>query len=173
MLAISPQSARENQTANPSPCGRNTWHCVMAKPNETLRARDSLEKAGFPTFLPLHSPNRPLFGRYFFATPNIDGQWVAMLYQRGVSAVLRDGIGQPRPVPSSVMAYLVARCDADGVLIPHHIQPGDEVRVPFGAWIDHFGICSRTEQNRVWLLMDMLGGRVEVPFDRRTLEVNP
>jgi transcription antitermination factor NusG len=170
-----PIAAPAIQTATPLPCGRHRpWHCVWTKPSQEFRARDALENDGFPTFLPLDRPTKPLFERYLFAQPNDDGQWIAMRYAAGVTSLLTNGIGMPRLVPVAVMAYLTARCDENGVYlkpVPRQIQKGDTITVPSGPFADHLGICTRTAAKRVWLLLDLMNRKIEVPFAREALEV--
>lgn len=161
------------------PSGRHTapWHVIWTKPGQAHVADRELRAAGFPTFFPLYGARRaayvPMFGRYGFAQPNDDDQWVGMLYARGVAEVLRNGIGIPKTVPQRDMDELFAQCAPNGVIFepePERAQKGDTVRVMDGPLAGFTGICARSSEERVWLLLTLLGRSQEVPFTHSAVE---
>lgn len=156
------------------------WYCVWSKPNQERIAEQALRENGFPVFLPRHLvrlANRqtkvePLFPRYLFGQPNDEGQWVPMLYRRGVFAVLRNPVGVPKSVPPEIVASLRAQ-SVDGVIMPAEqpqLRKSHHGRVTDGPFADFSGICTRTSADRVWLLLSMLGRPTEVPFSRMDVE---
>lgn len=170
--------------SRPVSCGRNgaAWFCIWSKPQMERCAADGLRAEGFPVFLPLYRaklPSReiridPLFPRYLFAQPDATEQWVRALYVRGVSGVIRDGLGRPRAVPHHDIARLIAVCDIHGVLIPKKPRewaPGQKARVTDGALTDLTGLCSRAAKDRIWIWLDILGQQREVEFAADLLEL--
>ena len=165
-------------------CGRmedRPWFCVWTKPNQERLANHELRAFGFPTYLPLHVPERSrsglielLFPRYLFAQPNDDGQWVKMLFQRGVANVLRNPMGRPKVVPTDIVDQFLSQCAPNGIIYPpepemlHVKQPG---RVTMGPFAEFTGICSRAAKDRVWLLLSVMGRQTEIGFARNAVEV--
>lgn len=170
-------------TGRDDPCGRYSdrpWFCVWAKPNQERLAEQSLRENGFPAFLPRHLvrlANRqtriePLFPRYLFGQPNDEGEWVSMLYRRGVFAVLRNPFGAPHVVPPAVIDSLQAQ-SVDGVIMPPEapeLRRSQVGRVTDGPFADFSGLCTRTSADRVWLLLSMLGRPTELSFSRMDVE---
>jgi transcription antitermination factor NusG len=164
----------------PEACGRYPAYCVWTKPNQERIADISLRDSGFETYLPLHVPERSrsglievLFPRYMFAWPYSDGQWVKMLFQRGVAGVLRDIGGKPRAVPSQAVERLLSQCAPNRVIYPPEpktLLAGLPGRVTEGSFAEFTGICSRTARDRVWLLMNVMGAEREVGFARNAVE---
>lgn len=58
----------------------------------------------------------------------------------------------------------MARCDSDGKLLPHErFKPGDEVVMKMGPVSNAIAtIESVSPDRRVWVLMDIMGGRTRV-----------
>lgn len=160
-------------------CGRMEppWHCVWTKPGQEYLADHSLRSDGFPTYLPLHSTKKaiePLFPRYMFAMPDENGQWVRMLYLRGVAGILRKPGGMPLVVPARDVNDLLAQCAPNRVIYPPEpkvIKAGDAaVRALQGPLAGFTGICTKTTRDRVWLLLELLGRPTEVGFERTAVE---
>lgn len=131
--------------------------------------------ARFPVFLPRHQPIRadhgirvePIFSRYLFARPRDTGEWVDALYTRGVTSILRNPMGSPKPVPDTIIVSLQAQADPDGIIrppAPRILAIGDSARVASGALTDFAGICTRSARDRVWLLLTIMGRQTEVGF---------
>jgi hypothetical protein len=152
------------------------WFCVCTKPNQTRIAAAELQAAGFPTFFPVYQPRRgpatPMFGRYGFAQPNSDGQWVGMLYKRGVAAVIRNPLGVPKAVPSDTMDELFSRCLSNVVHEPEPALPsvGSPIRIVDGSLAGFCGIFARATHDRVYALVELLGRRMEIGFSRGQVE---
>ena len=160
-------------------CGRHSapWHVVWTKPGQEHIADRELRAAGFPTFFPLYGARRaeyvPMFPRYGFAQPNVDEQWVGMLYTPGVSGLIRSPLGVPKTVPPRYMAELFAQCAPNGVIYapgPRLPAKGEAVRVLDGPLAGFTGLCARTSEERVWLLLTLLGRQQEVAFKHNAVE---
>ena len=162
------------------------WHCIYTFPSKEGAADRALKRAGFETYFPQflmtwrdrQKKIRPLFPRYTFVRfdENVDAY----------SLVIRDSCGQevgrlmtepttkrPYTIPTSVVDTLLAQAAPDGVIYPPQpriMQRGDTGKVNGGPLDGFAGICSRTSRDRVWLLLEILGRRSEVQFDRSSVE---
>lgn len=179
-----PISGREPINSGFQPCGRRfeaPWFCVWTKPQQEHLAEHSLRSSDFPTFFPEHCvtlANRqkriePLFRRYGFMQPNLDGQWIGALYAPGVSAIVRDPLGVPRRVPATAIERLIAQCAPNGVIYPDEpaaFAKDAALRITKGPFVEMVGICKRSAKDRVWLLMEIMGRATEVGFTRDALE---
>jgi len=162
----------------PLPCGSRSdapWLCVYTKPQAEIEALQHLRRQGFPVYLPLFLGDKriePLFARYLFAQPS-NGSWSAIVHSRGVSAVLRKPDGSAREVPRLAVERLLGLCEVNLVIYPPQpltIAQGDALRARTGPFAELTGVCSRTKDERVWLLMKILGAEREIEFNRATLE---
>lgn len=178
------QTGQERTESRFVPCGRHSgpWFCVWTKPQQELLADHSLRSEKFCTFFPQHSvtlANRqqriePLFRRYGFVQPTVDGQWVGILYAKGVHGLIRTPSGVPREVPAKAVEILLARCAPNGVVYPEEKAAtgvGDLLRVTSGPFAELTGICARTNRDRVWILMSILGREKAVEFSGDVVEV--
>jgi len=166
----------------PLPCGSRSdapWLCVYTKPQAEIEALQHLRRQSFPVYLPLHIDPAdrqkritPIFQRYLFAQPH-NGSWSAIVSTRGVSAVLRKPSGEAQTIPTAALERLWRQCAPNLVIYPPEpvqIAPGDALRATAGPFAELTGICSRTKNDRIWILMRIMGGEREVEFDRATLE---
>jgi transcription antitermination factor NusG len=146
-----------------------------------------MQRAGFETYFPQYlmiwrdrqRQVRPLFPRYTFVRFDSANQpW---------SMVVRDPGGQelgqmmvepttrrPYTIPDAVIDALLAEAAPDRIIYPPEpriMHRGDVGRVTVGPLAELSGICSRTSRDRVWLLLNILGRRSEVQFDRDSVEI--
>lgn len=139
------------------------------------QACDSLRSKGHEVMLPMreyrdasrHMKIEPLFGRYLFATPNPDGQWIGVLSAHGVSGIIRGPNGLPRMVPGHVLAEIRDRAGDDGIIRdPPPARPKKDAtyRVVEGSFTSFLGQVTRDTPNRVWLLLSVLGRSLEIDF---------
>lgn len=170
-----------------APRGRHTdapWFCVWTKPQQERVALQMLQEEGFPAYLPLHSvilANRSrrvdcIFPRYLFVQATPDGQWVRMLHTRGVSGLIRRMDGTPSVVPRRELDTLLSQCAPNGVIYPpepRSLQPDETGRVTSGPMADFSGVCRRATQDRVWLLLTIMGRPTEIGFPRSSVELIP
>lgn len=161
------------------------WFVVQLKPNGLRIARRNLEQQGILTFSPLlettvqrhgkfFDDRKPLFAGYLFvsaepgATP-----WRAINSTYGVSRLVTFGRDKtPRTVPPSLVAALMARCDTDGVFRDApQLGLGDQVAITKGPFASFTATVTRlSSQERVWLLLDIMGRETQVVVPRAHLE---
>ena len=156
------------------------WYLIQLKPNGHRVAKENLDRQGFKSFLPLQNVTKrtaqrfierqmPLFPGYMFV--ELDPQqshWRKVNSTLGVARIVMHG-DRPTQVPQGVVAHLMARCDARGVLQPTtELQLGQEVQLlrgPFAnlvATIEEFA-----PDQRIWVLIELLGqaSRISVNVD--------
>ena len=157
--------------------GGQRWYVVHTQPRGEATAARHLARQGFTAFMPQYLKRRrharridwvraPLFPRYLFVAMDIAlTRWRAIASTMGVSHLVCNG-DNPAPVPYGVVEDIRARIDDHGLVkleprIP--FRPGDLVKVLAGALADQIGFfqCA-TDEQRVILLLDMLGRRVTV-----------
>ena len=110
----------------------------------------------------------PLFSCYLFAS--VHGKVSVVCRVREVLGVLRKaGSIEPHKVPEEALAAL--RCSA---IIQHQaISDGDEVMVKYGRWKDLCGIARFDDQQRMALLVSMLGRECAIPMSVGQVEKLP
>lgn len=155
-----------------------TWFLAQMKPNSHGIANRNLTRQGFETFLPLQEETRrargrfitrrrPLFPGYIFVALDVKrGGWRAVNSTIGITRLVSLG-GAPTPVPDALVSELMARCDAEGKLLPPRLlQPGDEVTLTKGPFSDFVATVERiAPDRRVWVLMEMMGAQTRVAVD--------
>ncbi|WP_163846445.1 transcription termination/antitermination protein NusG [Pseudooceanicola aestuarii] len=161
---------------------QETWFLAQLKPNCAAIADKNLTRQGFATFLPMEeetrqrsgrfvTARRPLFPGYIFVAFDVaQGVWRKVNSTYGVTRLISFG-GGPAPVPADLVAGLKARCDDTGQLVPDATpQPGDTVRVTHGPFADFVArVESIAKDQRVWVLMDLMGGETRVAVNPRHL----
>lgn len=152
------------------------WHLVQLRPNGHALAERNLARQGFATFLPRHRATvrrsgrfvtelRPLFPGYIFvATHPGSAPWRKINSTLGVSRVVSFGGGQPRAVPHSLVAGLMARCDAAGELVElGQFAAGDAVEVRAGPFADFVATVEQVDPGRrVWVLLELMGRETRI-----------
>lgn len=152
-----------------------TWFLAQLKPNCAQIADRNLRRQGFQTFLPLeettaqHSgkfvtATRPLFPGYIFvAFDAARGLWRSINATYGVTRLVSFG-ATPAAVPGGLIAQIRQRCDGGGLLQPEALPaPGDQVRLTKGPFASFVAEVERIDPDRrVWLLMEIMGGRTRV-----------
>ena len=157
-----------------------TWYVVQTHIHSEAKAASHLIRQGFSIYLPRYLKRRrharkietvtmPLFPRYLFVTIDRATQgWRAIQSTIGVSRLVCNG-DEPAAVPPNVISDLRLREDANG-LIPLNVgprfTPGDKVRVVEGLFTGCLGLFQgMTDQERVAILLDMLGRKTRVVLD--------
>ena len=149
------------------------WVLAQLRPNQATRAEANLARQGYGTFLPLTEVTRrrgnrlvaqrvPLFPGYLFVALEPTQPWRPICGTYGVLRLVMRVAKTPQPVPHEVMADLIARADADGVLVPGtNLATGDNVRITAGAMT---GFVARVEAvqgaTRIGVLLEMMGQAV-------------
>ncbi|MFY9210027.1 MAG: transcriptional activator RfaH [Aestuariivita sp.] len=157
-----------------------TWFLAQLKPNSVAIADRNLTRQGFATFVPLEdytrkhngkflTVSRPLFPGYIFVAVDVaQGHWRAVNSTQGITRLISFG-DQPAVVPSDLMAELMARHNRAETDAPEKVfSPGDAVRVTSGPFFDLVAEIERiSADRRIWLLMDMMGGKTKVSVSPR------
>jgi transcriptional antiterminator RfaH len=153
---------------------------VQTQVNGESKAAQNLLRQGFEIYLPRYQKRRrhahkvdfvarPLFPRYMFVAIDVATQrWRVIQSTQGVSRLVCNG-EEPAAVPDGVLGALRAREDGRGFVkmeTKPAFAPGDKVRVLAGAFVDSAGLFDGMgDQDRVAILLDMLGRKVRVHLD--------
>jgi len=161
-----------------------TWFLAQIRPNCAVIAERNLRRQQFQTFLPKHeetkrksgrfiSTVRPLFTGYIFvAFDTARGGWRSVNSTYGISKLVSFG-DEPQQVPSELVLHLMQRCDEEGNLLPPRVlKPGDVVRLTGGPFADFVASVEKiTPDQRVWVLLDLMGRPTRVAVQADTLQV--
>ena len=161
------------------------WYVAYTQPQSERRAAANLLRQGFETYVPCHRKARrharktefvqaPLFPRYLFVGMDLTtDRWRSVNGTFGVCQLICRG-DRPAPIPEGTVEALRKREDADGCLAPASLmilQRGMRLRIVDGALVDRVGVYERmTADERVTLLLDLLGRQVEVAIPIHAVE---
>jgi len=162
----------------------NTWFLAQYKPNCHAIAERNLNRQRFQTFLPLHEETRrkvgrfittlrPLFNGYLFVRFDTSlGGWQAINSTYGITRLVSFG-GDPQPVPHGLMSSLMRRCDVEGKLLPpQKFSVGDTVEISGGPFSEFVATVEKVDPDqRVWVLLDMMGRVTRLAVDPDALQV--
>ena len=153
------------------------WYAVYTQARGEIKAAENLRRQGYEVYLPqfmrrIRHARRvdwnlsPLFPRYLFVSIDIDGQgWRSIQSTIGVTQMVCSG-GRPLAVPSGVVGALRARENDRGAIVmgpSKTYRPGDQVQILFGAFGDSLAEFEKLDdQDRVVLLLDLMGRRVKI-----------
>ncbi len=153
------------------------WYVVSTHSRNEPLALANLEHQGFEAYLPCYlkrrrharrteTVRRPLFPGYLFVRLDIgDEPWHAIKSTIGVKRMICHG-DNPAPVPHGVIEEIQAHRDEAGMVVMSKLAPFEKnnvVRINSGAFLDQVGLfdCA-TDQERVIVLLDIMGRRVRV-----------
>jgi transcriptional antiterminator RfaH len=151
------------------------WYVAETQPRAEAKALWHLERQGFTAYLPVYRKRRrharrtdwvqaPLFPRYLFVKMDMArAAWRAIRSTVGVTRLVCQG-DAPAPVPPDVVEDIRLREDDSGcVVVDPRFRKGESVRILAGALAEQIGLfeCA-TDEDRVVLLLDLLGRRVKV-----------
>ena len=162
------------------------WFAVVTKPRQEQIALDNLQRQDFECFLPLaDNPYQrrrkrhqrriePLFPRYLFLNAIAGQQNLAPVRStRGVTTMVRFGT-ELAVVPESIINAIKNRMDPATGLIrikPVEVEAGDKVRIFDGPLAGISGIVQeRSSENRVLILMELMGRSTRVELDALLLQ---
>ncbi len=153
------------------------WYAAYTQHQAEARAAQELWRQGFDFFLPMHwrlrrharrreTVLRPLFPRYLFVAIDLKAQrWRAINGTRGVVELVHHG-GHPAPAPIGMVEALRDRVDRCGAVPLDSLaifEPGRNLLVTSGPLAGRTGRYeSTTDDDRVVLLLDLLGRNVRV-----------
>jgi transcriptional antiterminator RfaH len=160
------------------------WFVVRTHPNGEFKALAHILRQGFDGYLPRYIKRRrharktedvqkPLFPGYLFVGMDpACARWRVLNSTVGVSELICHN-GQPAPVPDDVIDDIRRHEDESGyVILGEHagLQKGDRVRITDGSLSDQIGIFDApSDQQRVFLLLDLLGRQVRVKLPMTAL----
>lgn len=153
------------------------WYVVRTHARQEQKALFHLRSQGFEVYLPQFLKRRrharktdyvktPLFPRYMFVRLDL-GQmrWRPVLSTIGVSHLVGND-GRPSAVPVGLVEDIRAHEGPDGTVpapVDVPFEDGQAVRIESGAFASQVGFFKcLAENDRVALLLDMLGRKIEV-----------
>ncbi|MCO5090649.1 transcription termination/antitermination protein NusG [Bosea sp. (in: a-proteobacteria)] len=161
------------------------WYVVQTRHLSEMRAAQELANQGFEVFLPRYLRKRrharkvslvaaPLFPGYLFVSFDPARQrWRSINGTYGVARVIAGEDG-PVPVASGIVGALRTRADAQGYIALSQrpgFVPGEAIRIRSGSFAETLGLFEGfRDQDRVAVLLELLGGKVRVVLDEDLVE---
>lgn len=160
-----------------------SWYVAYTKPCREQMAVEQLERQGYRVYLPLVKilkiPSRketfePMFPRYAFFAPGAAGQSVAPARSTvGVSSVVRFG-DRPAVMPEATLgdirAFEAAQHRASFETLAG-LTPGCEVQVVNGPLAGLEGLVSEVGEERIMVLLRLLGREVKIGMGATQLKI--
>ena len=161
------------------------WFVLKFKPNSHHQAKKNLNRQGFETFLPLYSSTsrkssrftsnrKPLFPGYMFiAFDRTKSDWHKINNTYGVSKLITFNT-KLIPIPTIFIDNLLTRYDLSGKLLPiKKLKKGDQVKVLEGPFADFIATIETYEtEQRIWVLMDLMGRKVKIQTSSDTMQLS-
>lgn len=159
------------------------WFAVHTHPRSEERAAHHLLNQGFGVYLPVFGRRRsharkveivqaPFFPRYLFVRMDTEAvRWRAINSTVGVAGLVQAG-GVPAPVPEDVIDALHDREDEQGLIrleTQADFTKGDSLRVVDGPLADVVGLFELGDEQRVTLLLSLLGRPVRIRLARTSV----
>ncbi len=150
------------------------WYAVYTKPRLEVWAGNNLRWRGFEVYLPQCARRRSharkievvraaLFSRYLFLRADL-ARCARPLINTAPGVVGLVAFGEmPAPVPDAVIEEIRARENDDGLVPladPTTLKPNDKLRIVNGALCDVVGLSVQADDDRVILLLNLLGRQV-------------
>ena len=159
------------------------WFILQFKSNSHHKAEQNLKRQGFETFLPLHdvtsrklsryvNTSKPLFPGYMFiAFDRAETKWHKINNTYGVSRLVTIN-SNLKAISTTFVNNLMKRYDLLGKLIPvQNLKKGDQVTVLTGPFADFTATVETYEDDqRVWILMDLLGRKTKIETSTDALQ---
>lgn len=162
----------------------NRWYVAQTHRRDEEKAAWHLRRQEFSVYLPRYLTRRrharradwvkaPLFPRYLFIEMDSEHtQWRCINSTFGVSRLVCNG-DRPAPVPDGIVEDIVARSDNRGLVRLDRMRPfrqGEKVQIKFGPLTERVGLFEcLTDEDRVVLLLDMLGRQVRIKLPLETV----
>ena len=161
------------------------WFVIQFKPNSHYQATKNLNLQGFNTFLPLHETTlrkasrfvkstKPLFPGYMFVSFNkTENKWHKIKNTYGVSRLITFN-SSLKSIPFTFVDNLMKRYDSSGKLIPIvEMKKGDQVTILKGPFANFIATVEKYEaEQRIWVLMDLMGRKTKIQATTDTLELS-
>ena len=160
------------------------WFILQFKPNSHHQAVKNLYQQGFETFLPLIDTTsrkasrfvtntKPLFPGYMFVSfDKTDLKWHKINNTYGVSRLITFN-SILKPIPTTFIDSLMKRYNLSGKLIPIvEMKKGDKVKVLEGPFANFIATIEKYEsEQRIWILMDLMGRKTKLQTPSNALEL--
>ena len=161
------------------------WFVTQFKPNSHYQATKNLKRQGFNTFLPLHEvtlrnasrfvkSTKPLFPGYMFVSfDKTENKWHKIKNTYGVSRLITFN-SSLKSIPFTFVDNLMKRYDSSGKLIPIvEMKKGDQVTILKGPFANFIATVEKYEaEQRIWVLMDLMGRKTKIQATTDTLELS-
>lgn len=159
------------------------WFAVHTQPRSEDRAARHLANQGFGIYLPVFGRRRsharkvetvraPFFPRYLFVRMDPEAaRWRAINSTVGVAGLVQAG-GVPALVPDGVVETLRRREDDQGMIrldAEADFAKGASLRVLDGPLADLVGLFELGDEQRVTLLLSLLGRPVRIMLPRESV----
>lgn len=148
------------------------WYAVWTNARQENIAENQLRLEGFETLLPSirdveQDITLPLFPRYLFVRFDVDvDRWRKIYSTQGVRTLLSSAPESPTPIPDPVIDLIHSGLPT--LLVETEeivIRTGMQVKVIRGHLKGKTGICSWTSKSRIKLMMDIIGGSVNLSLE--------
>ena len=160
------------------------WFVLQFKPNSHHQAIKNLNQQGFETFLPFHSntsrkatrfisTTKPLFPGYMFIKfDRVETEWHKINNTYGVSRLITFN-SILKSIPNKFVDNLMKRYDTSGKLLPmQKLKKGDLVKVLEGPFANFIATIETYEtDDRIWILMDLMGRKTKIQTPSDTLQL--
>lgn len=163
----------------------NSWYLIYTKPRKELVAQENLERQGFMTYLPRIERSRKrngkrvtsveaFFPRYLFISLNkTSDNWSSIRSTVGVANIIRF-TQYPAVVSESLISFLMTQENPDSGFHDEDskFKSGNSVRITDGALTGYEGVFkAKTGEERVIILLEVMGNQSEVKVDMDSLEL--
>lgn len=152
------------------------WIVARTKSLQESKAEINIKRQGYSAVL-LRCEDEdtgrisPLFPGYIFVFAPDRWQWLCSTY--GILDVVLGSGGAPAQLPLGQMEELQRRTNVRGY-VPvsrHKFAVGQRVRITEGSFWDRVGLYQATAQDRIFILLELLGRTVKVTVPERFVEV--
>ena len=159
--------------------GLRRWYVALTKPRGEVQAQHHLERQGYLTVLPGFQRTgqrwQPLFPRYLFVTPSRADQSIAPIRSTiGVSPLVRFG-NTPASVGEDIVRALQGLAEeiqAVPVSVAKGLVVGERVQFVSGALKGLEGLITANADQRVMVLLELLGREVQVSADYQDIKLS-
>ena len=160
------------------------WAVVYTHAQKEFFAKSHLEQQGFTVYLPCYQKKikrnaslatKTLFPRYLFVEIKDNQIWRPILSTRGVQNLLLSSKLKPQSIADSFITELKSLENKSGfieVKTTPDLKPGVNIQINEGGFVGQVGtITTMSDQDRVKVLIKILGTPTEIEVLEKTLEV--
>lgn len=159
-----------------------SWYVAHTKPRAETIAAEHLNRQGYKLYLPqvkrirpnMESAFEPMFPRYIFFAPATPAQSIAPVQSTvGISNIVRFG-NQPATILESTLQE-IQQVEAKQHLAEFseltEFQPGSQVEVVHGALAGMEGLVSGVAEERILVMLKLLGRELKVGITPTSLRL--